>query len=72
MHELPYYPPDYSSSKGTPLFPFRPTREASFSQPAKERVCLRVGSLGRMASFAPMYRVSALFEPDLRAQTCRK
>lgn len=55
MHELSYKPPDYSSSKGTPLFPFRPS-EASFSQPAKESLYLRAGSLGRVASFAPMYR----------------
>ena len=27
MHELPYNPPDYGSSKGTPLFPFRPTEK---------------------------------------------
>jgi hypothetical protein len=77
MHELPYKPPEYGSSKGTSLFPCRPTvKHRSHSLQRKTW-------LGRVASFRSdvpcvllwrsrhscVIAISALFEPSVRAQT---
>ena len=77
MHELPYKPPDYSSSEGTSLFPCRPTVKH------RSHSLQRKAWLGRVASFRSdipcvlswrsrrsfVIAVSALFEPSVRAQT---
>ena len=45
MHELPYNPPDYGLSRGTPLFPFRPTeKHRSHSLQRKPFICELAGS----------------------------
>jgi hypothetical protein len=83
MHELVYYPPDYGSSKGTPLLPCRPTvKHRSHSLQRKANVCELAGSAARLRSLrrtvlvivavAPLVcqiAVAALFEPSVRAQT---
>jgi len=45
MHEIPYNPPDYGLSRGTPLFPFRPTEKH------RSHSLQRKAWLGRVASF---------------------
>ena len=83
MRELLHYAPDYGSSKGTPLFPFRPTvkhrshslqRKASICKLAGSAVWLRslrciVRAIAAVAPFVCQIAVSALFEPGARAQT---
>jgi hypothetical protein len=45
MHEIPYNPPDYGLSRGTPLFPFRPTeKHRSHSLQRKAFICELAGS----------------------------
>ena len=63
MHELPYNPPDYGLSRGTPLFPFRPTeKHRSHSLQRKAFICELAGSICELAGsavwlrFAPTYR----------------
>jgi hypothetical protein len=83
MHEFPYNPPDYGLSRGTPLFPFRPTekhrshslqRKAFIRELAGSAVWLRslrctVRAIAAVAPFVRQIAVSALFMPSVRAQT---
>ena len=83
MHELPHNPPDYGLSRGTPLFPFRPTeKHRSHSLQRKAFICELAGSavwlhslrctvraIAAVAPFVCQVAVSALFEPSVRAQT---
>ena len=83
MHELPYNPPDYGLSRGTPLFPFRPTeKHRSHSLQRKAFICELAGSavwlrsfrctvraIAAVAPFVCQIAVSALFMPSVRAQT---
>ena len=83
MHELPYNPPDYGLSRGTPLFPFRPTeKHRSHSLQRKAFICELAGSavwlrslrctVRAIAAVAPFMRqiaVSAFFMPSVRAPT---
>ena len=83
MHELPYNPPDYGLSRGTPLFPFRPTeKHRSHSLQRKAFICELAGSavwlrslrctvraIAAVAPFVCQIAVSALFMPSVRAQS---
>ena len=82
MHEFPYNPPDYGLSRGTPLFPFRPTEKhrshslqrKAFCELAGSAVWLRslrctVRAIAAVAPFVCQIAVSALFMPSVRAQT---
>jgi len=83
MHELPHNPPDYGLSRGTPLFPFRPTeKHRSHSLQRKAFICELAGSavwlrslrytvraIAAVAPFVCQVAVSALFMPSVRAQT---
>ena len=83
MHELPYNPPDYGLSRGTLLFPFRPTeKHRSHSLQRKAFICELAGSavwlrslrctvraIAAVAPFVCQIAVSALFMPSVRAQT---
>ena len=80
MHELPHNPPDYGLSRGTPLFPFRPTeKHRSHSLQRKAFICELAGSavwlrslrctvraIAAVAPFVCQIAVSALFEPRVR------
>jgi hypothetical protein len=75
MHELPYNPPDCGLSRGTPLFPFRPTeKHRSHSLQRKALICELAGSavwlrslrytvraIVAVAPFVCQIAVSALF-----------
>jgi hypothetical protein len=57
MHEFPCKPPDYGLSRGTPLFPFRPTeKHRSHSLQRKAFICELAGSICELAGSAVWLR----------------
>jgi hypothetical protein len=86
MHELPYNPPDYGLSRGTPRFPLRPTeKHRSHSLQRKAFICELAGSavwlrslrctvraIAAVAPFVCQIAVSALFMPSVLHRPCRK
>ena len=64
MHELPYNPPDYGLSRGTPLFPFRPTeKHRSHSLQRKAYICELAGSAVWLRSLRCTVRAIAAVAP---------
>ena len=68
MHELPYNPPDYGSSEGTPLFPCRPTgKHDSHSLQRKANIRELAGSAVYLRSLRRTVRVTSR-----RSYHCRR